>query len=384
MSVEYVPDRDATGDVQGFVSMIMDITERVEAEQALAKSEVHLRRAQEVAHAGSWELDLIGGGLFWSDEVHRIFGLPPGTPMEYETFLNCILPEDRDYVNEKWQAALTGAPYDIEHRICAGDEVKWVREKAEVEFDPAGRASRGIGIVIDITERRLAEQQILEYQRRLQALASQLTLVEERERRRIARELHDEVGQRLTFARMALASAREATSEAQREGILDDVSQSVRQAIGDIRDLVFDLSSPLMNEVGLAAALEEWLENQVGKKHGIQVKLVHDGQRLPLDDDVRAMLFRSVRELLTNVVKHAQAKSVIVHLEGEGSMVRVTVEDDGVGFDVAALPKATERGSGFGLFSIQERMAALGGSLEVIYEPGQGCRTILTTPGTIQ
>jgi len=387
MSIQYVPDRDPAGspdgDVQGFVAMIRDITERMEAAQALAKSEARLRRAQEVAQAGSWELDLIGGELFWSDEVYRMFGLPRGTFLDYETFRNCVMPEDRDYVNEKWQAALAGAPYDIEHRICVADGAKWVRERAEVEFDQAGRAIRGIGTVIDITERKHVEQQILESRRRLQALASQLTLSEEQERRRIARELHDEVGQRLTFARMALATARETTSEAQREAILDDVSQSVRQAIGDIRDLVFDLSSPLMNEVGLAAALEEWLENQVGKKHGIRTQLIHDGRRLPLDDDMRAMLFRSTRELLTNVVKHARAESVVVHLEGEGTNVRITVEDDGIGFDVNARPKATERGSGFGLFSIQERMAALGGSLELSSAPGQGCKAILATPATL-
>ena len=97
-------------------------------------------------------------------------------------------------------------------------------------------------------------------------MASQLTLSEERERRRIARELHDEVGQTLAFARTGLASARKTTSEARREAVLDDVSQSLRQAIRDTRDLVFDLSSPLMNELGLGAALREWLEDQVGKK----------------------------------------------------------------------------------------------------------------------
>ena len=129
-----------------------------------------------------------------------------------------------------------------------------------------------------------------------------------------------------------------------------------------------------MHEVGLAAALEEWLENQVGQKHGIRTELIYDGGRLPLDDDVRAMLFRSVREVLTNVVK----------LESDGTTVRITAEGDGIGFDVDALPKATERGGGFGLFSIQERMADLGGSLELISAPGQGCTAILTTPVTIQ
>lgn len=380
MRVEYVPDRDPTGDVQGFVAMSSDVTGQKRTEQALRESEAHLRRAQEVAHAGSWELDLIRGGLLWSDETYRIFGLPTETPMDYETFLNYIMPEDRDYVTEEWQAALAGAPYDIEHRICVGDRVKWVREKAEVEFDEAGRPIRGTGIVIDITERKRVERELLEYQRRLQALASQLTLSEERERRRIAHELHDEVGQTLTFARMALASARETTSDARREVILDNVSQSILRALGDLRNLAFDLSLPLMNEVGLAAALEEWMNDQVGKKHGIRTELIHDGQRLSLDDDVRAMLFRSVRELLTNVVKHAQAESVIVRIEDEGTLVRIVVEDDGIGFDVDALPSVSERGSGFGLFSIEERMAALGGSLELISSPGMGCKAILIAP----
>ena len=250
-------------------------------------------------------------------------------------------------------------------------------------LDDQGIPSAARGTTEDITKRKLVEQQIMEYQQQLQSLASQLTLTEERERRRIATELHDQVGQTLAFARMRLASAGKATSDAQREAILDDVSQSLRQAIGDTRDLVFDLSSPLMNELGLAAALSEWLEEQVGKRHGLQTEFIHDGQRLLLDDDMRAMLFRSGRELLTNVVKHAQAKRVTVRLEYEGTLVRIVVEDDGVGFDVDAMPEAMEREGGFGLFSIQERMADLGGSLEITSEPGQGCTAILTAPTTI-
>jgi signal transduction histidine kinase len=220
----------------------------------------------------------------------------------------------------------------------------------------------------------------MEYQQRLQALVSLLTLSEERERRRIARELHDEVGQTLAFARTGLASARKATSDARREAILDDVSQALRQAIRDTRDLIFDLSSPLMNELGLGAALGEWLEEQVGKKHGLQTELIYDGRRFPLDDDTRAILFRCTRELLTNVVKHAQARRVTVRLEGDETLVRIVVQDDGIGFDTDAIPEAMEREAGFGLFSIRERMADLNGSLEIQSEPGQGCRVVLTSP----
>ena len=199
-----------------------DITERRQAQQALNRSDAHLRRAQEVAHAGSWELDLIRGGLFWSDEIYRIFGLSRETPIDYDTFLNCVLPEDRKHVDGSWQAALAGAPYDIEHRIRAGGGVKWVREKAEVEFDQAGRAMRGVGIIQDITERKLADQQLMEYQRRLQSLASQLTLAEEQERRRIAADLHDDVGQTLALRASSWSTAREDTSDPKVAAVLDE------------------------------------------------------------------------------------------------------------------------------------------------------------------
>ncbi|GAG22385.1 unnamed protein product, partial [marine sediment metagenome] len=159
---------------ENIFGMVMDITDRKEMELLLEKGSNHLRRAQEVANAGSWELNLKSGKLFWSDEVYRIFNLSLGSPLSYEDFLKVVLPEDRGHVERSWQAALRGAPYDIEHRIHVSGEVKWLREKAEVEFDGTGRAVRGIGTVQDITERKQAEQKIIDYQQRLKALAHQL------------------------------------------------------------------------------------------------------------------------------------------------------------------------------------------------------------------
>jgi PAS domain S-box-containing protein len=377
---------DWDGKPAGMV-FIEDVTERKRAEEDLQKSNERLEEAQKTAQIGDWEYDIQAGKTTWSAEMYRMFGLDPGqyvpSAKSEEEFCH---PEDIPALRHAFEQLFAiGEEVDLDHRIVAPKGmVKFVRRRGRLILDEQGTPSLAIGTIEDITERKEAEQQVLEYQHRLQALASQLTLAEERERRRIARELHDEVGQRLTFARMGLASARETASDAQREAILEDVSQAVRQAIGDIRDLIFDLSSPLMDEVGLAAALEEWMEEQVGKKYGLQTEFVHDGQRPHLDDDVRAILFRSVRELLTNVVKHAQATRVLVRLEGEGALVRIVVEDDGIGCDVDALPRAMEREDGFGLFSIQERMADLGGSLEIATEPGKGCKAVLTAPTAIQ
>jgi PAS domain S-box-containing protein len=138
----------------------------------LRESESNLNRAQEVAHVGSWYLDVTRNRLIWSDEVFRIFGIARGTPLIYETFLSTIHADDRDSVNQAWTAAMKGAPYDIEHRIVVGGEVKWVREKAKVEFDSNGNAVEGIGTVQDITELKEAEEGLRRILRAQRALST--------------------------------------------------------------------------------------------------------------------------------------------------------------------------------------------------------------------
>ena len=139
---------------------VRDITRGEVARQALAESEKDLKHAQAVAHIGSWRLDVRHNQLLWSDESYRIFGIPRGTPLTYETFLSRVHPEDRDYVDKKWTAALQGEDYNIEHRIMVGNEVKWVHERAELEFDSQGVLEGGFGTVRDITERKQIEEKL--------------------------------------------------------------------------------------------------------------------------------------------------------------------------------------------------------------------------------
>ena len=152
------PVQDEQGRISHFIAIKQDISQRKAAEEELRANRADLNRAQAVAHIGSWRLDVRHNRLLWSDETHRIFGIPRGTALSAETFFAAVHPEDRAMVEEKWQATLRGEPYDLEHRIIAAGAVKWIHQKAELELDEHGEPVGGFGTVQDITRRKQTEE----------------------------------------------------------------------------------------------------------------------------------------------------------------------------------------------------------------------------------
>jgi PAS domain S-box-containing protein len=165
------PWRSANGSIGGVVIFSEDITGKKRAVEEILKSQQDLNRAQAVAHTGSWRMDVQHNRLIWSDENHLIFGIHKGTPLTYETFLSTIHPDDRDYVDGMWMAALRGEPYDIEHRLIVDGAVRWVRERAELEFDENGVLLGGFGTTQDISERKVAEDTIKKNLERLEIVS---------------------------------------------------------------------------------------------------------------------------------------------------------------------------------------------------------------------
>ncbi|MGZ4956346.1 MAG: PAS domain S-box protein [Methylobacter sp.] len=158
--------KDSSNKIVGFGTVSTNITEHKRIEKALRESQMDLNRAQAVAHVGSWRMNVRNNILEWSDENFRIFGLPKGTPLSYQSFLNAVHPVDRELVDATWQDALTGKPYDIEHRIIVDRKVKWVRELAELEFDEHGALLGGFGTSEDITDIKNS-QEALQHERAL-------------------------------------------------------------------------------------------------------------------------------------------------------------------------------------------------------------------------
>lgn len=392
------------------VSVVRDITKRKQVEERLRQSETDLNRAQAVAQTGSWRMDMRQNQLHWSDETYRIFGIPLATPLTYEAFLAAVHPEDRDRVDQAWKASLAGRPYDVEHRIVVGDSVKWVREKAEPEFDHEGTLIGGFGTVQEITERKRTEEALRqareELERRvaertaalaranaelralntaleqraelLQSLAARLTQAEERERRRLAKVLHDHLQQLLAAARIRLGSLRRRSRDESLLPIVQEIDDLLNQSIDESRTLTVELSPPVLYDRGLAAGLQ-WLAERTLEKYDLRVDVEAEPDAEPANENLRVFLFQAVRELLFNVVKHAQATEAHVRLtKTADQMLSVEVADDGVGCNVAA----GDRGSsgGFGLFSIRERLELQGGRMEIQSRPGEGTRGIVVIP----
>jgi signal transduction histidine kinase len=231
----------------------------------------------------------------------------------------------------------------------------------------------------DATERKQAAAQLLGYQEQLRALAAEVAMAEERERQRIATGLHDQVGQLLALAKLRLSAWLTAAPSGIPKQSLEDIRVLLEQAIWATRAFTFELSSPVLYKLGLVPALKslsEWMEEE----YGIRCHFTSDHQSIPLPAELRALLFRIGRELLCNVVKHAQACQVRMSLAGVGTHLCLTVHDDGRGFDAQQAGKRLGSTGGFGLFSISENMVRIGGRLEITSAPGEGTRVVVIVP----
>ena len=224
-----------------------------------------------------------------------------------------------------------------------------------------------------------AQLRIERYQMQLRQLASQLAQVEARERRAIAADLHDHIGQALAFIRMNIAQLQGNAAFCGFEEQIADTLVLLNQAIRYTRDLTTQISPPVLYELGLSAALL-WLRDSTQAKHKIVVTVDAPSQHRRLADEISATVFKSVQELVTNAIKHAAARSILIRLAVSERGLAVEVADDGSGFDVDTLQTTAGLGDHFGLFNIREQIRHLGGETTLVSSPGRGTTVALTLP----
>jgi signal transduction histidine kinase len=230
----------------------------------------------------------------------------------------------------------------------------------------------------EVNERLRAEQALKTSHQQLRSLASELSLVEERERRRIAELLHDHIGQLLAMAKIKLGGAKKTALSDNTNKSIDDVRQLLEEAIASTRSLTLQVSPPMLYTLGLDAALEAACA-KFNSDYGIECIFEEDDKPKELTEDFRAILFRAVSELLFNIAKYAKATSVKVSLGRKNNYVEVKVTDNGVGFSPSEVDSRPAK-AGFGLLSIRERLSHLGGSFSIESAPGKGTTITLTAP----
>jgi PAS domain S-box-containing protein len=396
------------------VGIVRDIGERWRTEQELRASERRYRAIVEDQTELICRYKPDGTLTFVNDAYCRYFGMSRDELLS-QPFAPEIFEADRQVMEEQLASLRADQPVaTVEHRVVLPDgRVRWQHWTDRAVFDGSGAVVEYQAVGRDITdqrkaeaalrraheelegrvaertaelsraneqlvrqvaERHRAERALIRHQAQLRSMSSQLSLAEERERRRIATAVHDDIGQALALCRMKVAAVNARAPD--HAGPLGEIAELLDGAIHNTRTLTFELSTPILYDLGFVAAVE-WACELVEQQHGIRFVLDAPSY-VELDTDMRVLLFRAVRELLHNMVKHARASTVRIRIQLRKGTINLTVEDDGVGFP-EPLPDVSS-GAGFGLFAIRERVTALGGTFRIGARKGGGARIHQSVP----
>ena len=392
---EIRPWRNKSGGIGGIIIFAEDITSGKMAEDALRESEAQHRATFDNAAVGIAHVGLDGRWLRCNDAMCALTGYSRDE-LQGKTFTEITHPDD---IEQDWAAVrrlLAGEAetFSIEKRYIRKDgSLIWGHLTVSLLRDAQGTAQHFISIVQDIQGRKEAQAQLRQLaddleqrveartreladsQDKLRALTTELNLTEHRIRKQLATDLHDYLAQLLVLSRIKLGQAKleEVTPAAMQA--MTEVQEVMDRALAYTRTLVAQLSPPILNEFGLLMALR-WLADQMQRE--LTVTLDLENEVVSLSEEQSVLLFQSVRELLMNIVKHAGTTEARISVTQAGGVLRICVSDQGVGCEVDGTE--TRLKPGFGLFSIRERMKALGGEFDMQSIPGEGTTAILQLP----
>ncbi len=386
------------------------IIERIRAKESLKRSEERYALAQRSANIGSWDWDIGTNGLIWSEQIESMFGLKRGEfGATYESFLDCVHPEDRQYVIDSVKASVKeDKDYVIEHRIVwPNGTVRWVLETGDVIRDESGIAIRMLGIVQDITKRKIAEeslrkarneleqrveertaelnrlnkqleqeieerkrvwQTLRESEKQLQSLSSQLLTFQEEERKRVAQELHDSVGQILAALKYRVEGAINQVSE----GTIEKCTQSLGDIIPKIQDAVEEvdrigkgLRPLILDDLGIIATYS-WFCREFEETY----PEIHIEKEITINEDevsdlLKVVMYRILQEGLNNIAKHSGADIINISLKKTDQAIELTIKDNGRGFNLESTLSPEIGKRGLGLISMIKRTELSGGSLMI-------------------
>jgi|GEM_PF-970345 PAS domain S-box-containing protein len=379
--------KDVNGKTLRMIGVNWDITnqkiteERLNAiNKQLIDNEFKLKQAQAIAHVGSWEINFANEITIWSEETCKIYGVSPKeNEHPYEVWRSFIHPEDFKRVLKiiKESHDTLSPPY-FHYRIIRKDgSIKYIYSKMQFEFNAEGNATGLYGVTYDVTEQKLAEQEILQKNEELRSLSNYLQNVREEERAAIAREIHDELGQQLTVLKMDIGWVLRKQNNAD-EAVVSRIEEMLRfsdELIIKVRKISADLRPAIIDDLGLVAALE-WICDDFEKKTGTPCNFTSHIKERKFEENFSITAYRILQESLTNIIRHAEAKLVTVLVTENEKEWFLEVTDNGKGVSAERI----KNGKTLGVLGMRERAALLGGELVIEGIKNKGTNVILKLP----
>ena len=364
---------DGHGVRRFFAALVLDLSEQRQLRDEIEHFKNRLRSVFELAPVAIWisENDRI---VFANRAAERLFGHDGsivGQPL-----YGLLEPGSHEAVRAQVLRALAGTR-EVERvhgNIARSDGMQREVEIALAALPDHGRTTVQM-VVADVTQRRLELAELEQSRESLRQLSTSVVEAREEERRRIARELHDELGQRLTALKMELSALPGVGRQQERQERVDSLMNMLDDTLASVRRISSDLRPMMLDDLGLNAAIE-WLARDTARRMGIEVAVRLSENDAPVDDRVATAVFRMVQEALTNVARHARATDVTVRLRRHDGELELVVEDNGIGYPQDAM----QREGSFGLLGMRERAGMLGGRLEYTNAPGSGARLTVRLP----
>ncbi len=357
------------------------LREREAYEQVLRKSEAKYRQLVEHAEAGILEFDYQTNRIISANDSflgiigyskEEIFSMNPVDLMT-EDSKNIYL----ELLSQRLSGKIlpTGNSYQF---ITKSGQRKWVLLNSNITYKEEQPQKADI-VLIDITHLKEVENELIRYQERLKQLSIQLSKAEENQRRQLASQLHESVSQELFVAQLKLNVLEKVLNDPKHSRQLDEIKDQIVKSIREIKSITYDLSPTVLYDLGLKEAVEA-LSKSIEVNYCLTAKARFIGHLEDLDEEIKIIIYRVIKEIIHNVIKHARASSIAINIDNTNNRLCVDVIDNGVGFDTGRLSEGQYTDKGFGLFDIREKINHLGGHLSIHSTPGSGTRIGLVIP----
>lgn len=384
VQVDWNYNKDENGKINRFIAVVTDITERKRIETDIRKKRLLLSQAEQLAHLGSWEWDIKNDHLYWSDELYRIFGVDKNTFIPtFEKFADMLHPDGKEEVLKNVEESIINARpfFHFEKIIRPNGDIRILSTRGIIQTNSKNEVLGMYGSCLDVTEFKKIETDLLKSQKQLRALSASLQSTREEERTRIAREIHDELGQVLTAINMdigLLIDDLENDIKLPNEVFLNNlkpIEKLIEKLIRSVQDISTELRPDVLDHLGLISALE-WHLQEFERRFKISTKIDKIIDVLEIDDTKKVGIFRIFQEALTNVARHSKASEVKLIIDVKENKFIMKISDNGIGINEDSIDDVAS----IGIIGMKERVGLLGGIISFSENPSGGTLVNVVVP----